>query len=456
MILLMKAQSFLIAPLMLAGVLALGGCASYQAEPLPEANTLTTARAPDLERLKIDAAKLQHPLLQPMMIDFSDGLTPDEAAITAVLANPELVVVRDAHFEAAAQLLGAGLLPNPDFSAEIDHPHGRGSEGTVDAHNFGLSLDLSRLSGRAARVAAASASLKSVDLGIAWKEWQVAQAARLTAIRVAMLGRRLALLSEQMQTEKETVDALSGAVGEGDATIEDLGVHRAALEGLRQQRADLQREAATARSRFLSLLGLPPDVDVEPVVKSSEEFPALAPGDELLSRGIRQRLDLRALELGYEAQEARVREAIVEQFPSISVGISSQRNETALKFLGGFVTLGLPLFDRNQRNIATARATRSTLRHEYEARIATIRAEVARLIVQDGLIARHVLEVRQGIDALAGIEAAESTAVSSGDISRLAWQQIRSELFDLRQKLASLTQARLELRVALATTLGGL
>ncbi len=434
---------------------ALSGCATYNPRPLPDAGKIATAGEPDLEQLKVRAASFKHPLLKPMKIDLADGLSPDEASILAVLANPELAVVRDAHGETAAQLIGAGILPNPEFSAELDNPYGPGSSGTVDAYNLGLSMGLSPLLGRAAGVAAASSELEAVDLGIAWREWEVAQAARLVAIRFAMLGRRLVLLEDQIKTERETVTMLAGAVADGDVTIEDLGVHRASLESLKQQKGDLDREAASVRSRLNRLLGLPPATRIDVFLPDNQTFPALPPASGLVTLAVGRRLDLAALEIGYSAQEARVREAVSAQFPSLSIGVISQRNESALKFLGGFVTLGLPLFDRNQGGIASARATRTRLQHEFEARIAMVRANVSRIAVEDSLFAEQVRETRRGIESLAGIESAEQSAVESGDVGRLAWQQVRMQLLDLRLQQLVLHQARMELRVALATAIGG-
>jgi len=430
-------------------------CATYRPAPLPPAHEVAERGMPDLERLEVEAAELKHPILKPVTLDLSDGLSPDEAAVLAVLANPDLAAVRDAHGEAAAQLLGAGLLPNPDLSAEVDRPHGTGSQGTVNAYNVGLGVDIGSLIGRAARVAAASAQLQAVDLGIAWQEWQVAQAARLTTARVAMLERRLGLIRSELKFENETVTVLQRALDEGDATVQDLGIHRSALESLRQLEGDLVRAETETRSRLFRLLGLPPGAQVKVTpLQADPSFPALPDPSKLVERAVKTRLDLRALELGYRSQEARVRQAVLAQFPSLSIGVTAQRNETALKFLGGFVTLGLPIFNRNQGAIALERATRTRLKHEYEARIATVRTDVDRLAADDALLDRQILVARRGIFSLSHVEAAERNGVLSGDVGRLAWQDVRSTLLDMRLKLATLNQARIETRVALQTAVG--
>jgi|GEM_PF-5916531 len=45
-------------------------------------------------------------------MNIDDGLSPDEAAILAVLANPGLKAVRNGNMVAHAQLIQAKLLPN--------------------------------------------------------------------------------------------------------------------------------------------------------------------------------------------------------------------------------------------------------------------------------------------------------------------------------------------------------
>lgn len=429
-------------------------CATYTPAPLPKAEIVAQRKEPDLDRLRIAAAKLKHPILEPIAINLKDGLSPDEAAVLAVLANPDLAAARDAHGQAAAQLLSAGLLPNPKLAAGVDAPFGAGSQGTQPAANLGLEFEIGSLFQRAAKVAQASAQIEAVDLGIAWQEWQVAQAARLAAVRLAMLQRRLALVGDEQNFEAKTLAIVTRGVAQGDTTLQDLGIHRSALETLRGIAGELTRSRNDTRSQLNLLLGLPPDEQIE-VVVPDEPLDPLPPAQVLVLRAVTARLDLMALRLGYRAQEARVRQAVLAQFPSLSIGITGTRDETALKFLGGFINLSLPIFDRAQGRIALERAGRKRLRDEYLARVARVRAEVARLALLDDRLDGEIEATRQGAGKLESIESRERKGVSNGDISRLAWQELRGTLFDIRLRLASLRQARMETRIALATALGG-
>src|SRR5450432_3217718 len=100
------------------------GCANYKPKPLTTETVAKHLAVPDEQNLKIAASNINHPTLKPIQLDLSDGLSPDEAAILAVLINPDLVAQRDQRALAAAQILQAGILPNPQFAGGHDFPQG--------------------------------------------------------------------------------------------------------------------------------------------------------------------------------------------------------------------------------------------------------------------------------------------------------------------------------------------
>ena len=102
----------------------LSACTHYQPLPLTAESIQQQLQTPSREQLTIQAAKIKHPLLKPVKFDREDGLSPDKAAILAVLRNPQLRAVRDQHGIANAQLLQAGLLPDPQVSYSFSAPSG--------------------------------------------------------------------------------------------------------------------------------------------------------------------------------------------------------------------------------------------------------------------------------------------------------------------------------------------
>ena len=136
-----------------------------------------------IRAIRVAAGQIRHPLLPPIKLDPSQPLSPDEAAVLAVLVNPELRAELCWRDVASAQLLQAGLLPNPQLTGGMDFPYERESPDNFNAYNLGLSWDVTALIARDARIRSASADAASIELQIAWKEWEIAQAARTARLR---------------------------------------------------------------------------------------------------------------------------------------------------------------------------------------------------------------------------------------------------------------------------------
>ena len=96
----------------------------YQPKSLDLSAVDSALQAPNLAAVKIAAGRLDHPLLKPLLIDGRDGFTPDEVALMAVIASPKLRALRDQRGVAAAQVVQAGLLPNPQLGYSLDRVQG--------------------------------------------------------------------------------------------------------------------------------------------------------------------------------------------------------------------------------------------------------------------------------------------------------------------------------------------
>ena len=111
-------------PLLLLLLVISSGCTSYHPLHLTSEAVEKKLALPSPKDIRIMAGSLDHPVLKPIDFDDRDGLSPDEAAVLAVLVNPSLMVQRDNRSLAGAQLVQAGLLPNPQFSYNINFPTG--------------------------------------------------------------------------------------------------------------------------------------------------------------------------------------------------------------------------------------------------------------------------------------------------------------------------------------------
>jgi len=211
-----------------AGLLAsMAGCRVYHTLPLDNRNRPSALTTADLNRVSVQVRELKHPLLAPQPVDLRDGLSPEEAALLAVLINPDLRAVRDQRALASAQLLEAGLLPDPVLAYGQDFP-GPGQAGAVTADSLQLSLDLTAILTRGLRRRAARAEQQSVDLDVAWQEWQVAEAAKLSAYSLGTLEPQAESAAGMASLLEENLHALERAGASGAAAVGDVVMARSA------------------------------------------------------------------------------------------------------------------------------------------------------------------------------------------------------------------------------------
>ena len=357
----------------------LPACTGYHALPLsPEA----AGETPNMTRIRIAAQEIHHPILKPLDFDDRNGLSPDEAAVLAVLANPGLRAVRDQRAIAAGQVLQAGILPNPRLTYFLSIPTGPVPVGTVTEFGGTVLWDIQTLINRGARVDAAEARAEAVDLDVAWQEWQVAQAAKLAAYRLLTLRYQAQLATELSDFLTDNVTQMRQALQRGILTGLELSAAESAQNNARTNMLELEKQVRQQQVAFNRLLGLPPDSAIP--LERSIELPArlVPPTLEWFLDGLEdRRLDLVALRQGYASQEATVRAAILSQFSNIMIGFYDVRDLGNFYRPGPQISADLPIFNRNQGNIAIERATRQKLLDEYTNRVFQTRNDIARLLV---------------------------------------------------------------------------
>jgi cobalt-zinc-cadmium efflux system outer membrane protein len=443
-------KSTAILPLLL--LLLVTSCATYRPLPLTDETVAAGLKPPRIQDITIEAQRLEHPLLQPVKIDLRDGLSPDEAAVLAVLVHPGLRAVRDQRGIATAQLLQAGILPNPQISYSFDVPTGGTTAGKVNAFGFGLDWDLQALITRQPRVDAAQARLHAISLDIAWQEWQVAQAAKQHVLRLVSLTKQVALARTIAQELEENLTLVQQAVALGAKTARDLAAAETALQQARFTVLTLQQQQEQERLALNQALGLPPDRDVplqtDMVPPEWHTLPAAA---QLLEHLEARRLDLVALKMGYASQEAQLRAAIKAQFPRIRLGLAEARDTENVITTGFSVSLELPFFDRNQGRIALERATRQELFDAYIARLFDARAAVFRLRTEIDAVTAQVGALEAALPGLERLVQTYATAVQEGNADLLSYYDVRNTLatqrIDILQRLQRLNDLGIALEI---------
>lgn len=429
---------------------ALSACVAYHSRPLPDKPNLARQVPP----LKVDYEKIRIPGLTPHSYDPARGLDMTDAAIVAVINNPQLKAKRaDAH-AAYVQSFAAGLLPGPQLTASRDRPVGSNPPGSVTATSEGLSYDFTSLFTSGAEQAAAEAKARQADLDLLWAEWQVAQQARVLFLQCQAAQDKTALLATLTQQVKDRYAGEQRALARGDAALDTLSVDLAALEDIEQRSADASRQRADQCAGLNVFMGLDPDVPLKLVAPHD---PAPVSADDVtaaLADLPRRRPDLVALRYGYDSADADVRKAVLAQFPSIALGITRATDNTGVRSLGFNIQLGFPFILGGPSQVHAAEATRDTLWEEYQQRLDETDAEVRQTeadldLVESQLASLHSSEA----DAHRMAEAA-AAAYAHGDLSAPAYYDVENAALSREVTGIDLAVEAHQLHIALETLLG--
>jgi len=426
----------------------LSGCARFHALALP---STTDTRLPGAIEREIYPPG--GPKLSAERFDLDDGMNADEAVVVAVINNPDLKSTRLTAGVAAAQLLQAGLLPNPQLSADFTHPTS-GPPPLFNGYSLGLNQDLLAIIARGAARASAAAHVRDIDLSILWQEWQTAERARQLYVQSRAEQQMLDLLGERQQFDQQRYDRQQTALAAGNTT-------RTAVAPVLVQLADTNSRLQTAaqqhnqtRHDFNLLLGLKPSVQLRlagpmtlPVIDARTLASALATVAD-------RRPDLMALKAGYESQQQQVREAILRQFPQLSIGPTQATDTSHVGMVGVGVSIGLPLFDHNQARIAQQRATRALLRQQYQARLDQAESQAHQVFDKISILSQRLAELESHLDELRQTATAAQTSFDQGNLGAGSYITLRSSALDQRIAALQLRATLAQSEIALDTLLG--
>ncbi len=410
---------------------------------------------PDMKTIAVKADRIRHPILKPIKIDLGDGLSPDEAAVMAVVANPTLRAERDMAGFARAQLLQAGLLPNPQLSLGMDIPSGGDTTDTVTGYGFGIGWDLRTLITRGAGIDRAQSKLASVNLQVAWKEWQVAEAAKLHLYRLLYL-KQLEILAEKAEgLAEEDLRDIKDAVDSGEKTVDDLMDMEQRVKESATALIEIQKEIEKERLLLNRSIGLPPGQKLS--IQENIKNPFLCrmpPSDELLEGIYKRRPDIIALKEAYRAEDAELRRAVLSQFPNIGIGMGYSRGTDRLITIGPSITIDLPFLDHAQGRIAIQKATTKETFDQYTARIFEARSDVVEIISDMGFIKRKLHILQRLIPSMKTQCQTYKKSLTEGMTDKMRYYTVCSQLLSEQMRQIRLKQLLTDMGVGLEIVSG--
>ncbi len=343
----------------------LSSCFTYDADPQDRMQILA-----ELQRVELPRQAVHGPSAE----DLDVGWTSVQASSWAITHNPMLAAARREMGIAEAELVEAGLLPEPELSWDaMDAIATRVTGDTPKSVDYisglGLSWRLPRPGEVSSKVGIAEARKEEVRQRILEAEWALVRVVHRAWIAVVGAKSRLELNAKVLETAKKIADFFEEARNVRGATA--LQANLAAIEhaALIQARVRLQGELRLARQQLNAALGLRPDTKIpmraagHPFDEPAADANETADAETLTEEALHRRPDLEALFARYQALEENLRLEIARQWPEIAIGTG--------------IALVLPIFSSfNAPAVRTAAARRERMAQRLRAAVHGLRAEV--------------------------------------------------------------------------------
>ena len=287
-------------------------------------------------------------------------LTFRAAMDLAISTNLELAAVRRARAIREAEVRAAGQRPNPEFSGEItrDTPHGDLA--------IGYPVDIGGV--RSRRVALAKEGLTLADIDEAAALRDLRRKVRLAFYGLLAADERLALADSMLKVAGRVKDVAQARFEEGAAPR--LDVMEAELSVVRvRTEMDLARSARRATQAELNaLLNRPPGMTVA-LTGEASDTPELPTMDRAVADALTSNLDLRAIDREAAIEDRQLNLLKAERIPTPTFTGGVALNAPGEFDVGAHagVNLVIPLFSRNQAEIAGSMARTDTIKARREA-----------------------------------------------------------------------------------------
>lgn len=358
-----------------AGIVALGGCASVNPRPAFEDVGKSVAERSGLDPRWARTGTEAWAAEQAVAKLLSAPLTVDAAVHVAFLNNPTLQATFEEIGISQADLAQATRVANPEVSGLVRFP----SQGSGRNTEFSLALNVFDVFVQPLRKKMAAAELEQTKLRVTSEVLALAaevKEAFFTLQAREQLVSRLALIRDLTATAAEFAQKQHDAGTIGDLELESRTViHRESKVEVALAEADVRAD----RERLNRLLGL---WGPQTTWSTAGQLPEI-PEDEVPLAGLERlamtnRQDLEAARRGVDlVGRALALRRKTRFFPvGIHVGVNTEKDVTGERVTGPELALQLPIFDTGKASIARLQAEHRRAQRLLEALAVNARSEV--------------------------------------------------------------------------------
>lgn len=321
-------------------------------------------------------------------------LTVERAVQIALFNNRSLQATYEGLGVAQADVVQAGMLPNPSVGASLLFP----VNGSFPHLGIGGEGDFLAILLIPAKTRLAEAEFERAKLEVGDAVLSLAAEVREAFYTLQAGGQALAvqrIIAEGAQAALELTDRQHTAQNISEL---DLANERAAYEAVKLDLARMEAEGLAARERLTRLLGLwGPDTQIRVAPKLPELPAAEVPLENLEKTAILRRLDIGAARRDVEAAALALELAESGRWvPGVELGAEAEREPGEFWRVGPSVGVEVPLFDQGQATVARLEAQRRASEHRLAALAIDVRSEV-RSARDRVLFSRSVAEHHQKV-----------------------------------------------------------
>ena len=320
-----------------------------------------------------------------------DGLTVERLVELGGNRRADLLAGRQRLAIAEGRLRQAGLRPNPTLDAEYGSPRFLGGEAESDL-SVGVSQVFELGGKRSKRIAVAELELNQIRAEVLALERTLAAEIRQSYTNAVAAARQLDVLEKLIAADEEIVRVTEARLKEGDVAPLDVNLVRVESDRLKVQAIQARSEIEMQLLNLKTLTG----ADIAEPLKLAAQADRPPRLDlsltELTEIALKERADLRAARIGEQLGAARINLARSNAVPNIAGSVRYSRNKQILDLppslgvdpfpqtdneLTFGVSVDIPIFNRNQGEIAAATGEQVQTARTREFLESIIRRDVA-------------------------------------------------------------------------------
>ncbi len=321
-----------------------------------------------------------------------DGLVIERLIELGVRSRADLMAARQRLAIAEGRLRQAGLLPNPTFETEYGSPRFLGGEPEYD-FAAGVTQVFELGGKRRRRVAVAELELSQIRAEILSLERQLIVGIRTAYTGALAAARQLDVLERLIAGNEEIVRITEARLTEGDVAPLDVNLVKVENDRMKVQAIQARAELETRLLEIRTLIGadVSESIRLAPQPDRPPRFDASL--SELTELALQGRPDLQAARLGEELGTARINLARANAVPNVAGSVRYSRSKSIVDLPGPVngstfasnldneltfgVSIDIPIFNRNQGEIAAATGERLQATRTREFLESTVKRDVA-------------------------------------------------------------------------------